>query len=86
VTCVRNVCHIRLPELVLLQGGNKNTTQIAPFLRRNNFAPMNEVIFCRSKVKLRFMGTYLSPDTKEKFEAIFVRTSEYFLEILRAAF
>jgi len=45
---------------------------------------MNEVIFCRSTVKLRFMGTYSSPE--KKIEAVFVRISEYFLEILRAAF
>jgi hypothetical protein len=65
-------CYIRLPEIVFRQGDNKNTTQITPFLRRNNFVPMNEVIFCRSRVKRRFMGRYLSSDTKEKFEAVFV--------------
>jgi len=65
-------CHIRLPELVLLQGDNKNIKQVTPFLRCNNFAPMNETIFYRSTVKRNFMGTYLSPDTKEKFEAVFV--------------
>lgn len=35
-------CHIRLTELVLLHGDNKNTKNITTFLRRNNFAPMNE--------------------------------------------
>ena len=58
-------CHIRLLELVLLQGDNKNTKHITPFLCRNNFVPMIETIFRRSIVKRHFMGTYLSPDTKK---------------------
>jgi hypothetical protein len=65
-------CHIRFPELVLLQGDNKNNKQITPFLLRNNFAPMNEANFCRSTVKLHFMGTYVSLETKEKFGTVFV--------------
>jgi hypothetical protein len=65
-------CHIRLPELVLLQENNKNFKQMTPFLLRNNIAPVNEAIFSRSTVKRHFMGIYLSPDKKEKFEAVFV--------------
>jgi len=79
-------CHIRLLEFVLLQGGNKNTKHITPFLCRNNFVPVIEAIFCRSIMKRYFMGTYLSPDTKKNLKQFLYNISEYFLDILKAAF
>ena len=59
---------------------------ITPFLCRNNFVPIIEAIFCRSIAKGHFMGTKLSPVTKKNLKQFLYKISEYFLDILKAAF